>query len=116
VSIAEHIASTSVGSVEDFRGTVRHRRRKGTCPGDDADNAKAMEKGCRWQWRIGRAAQRTQETGGGLSYDMPSDSDDDDDDDDEDDDEDEGEGDMESGKAAVVGTTSTADEAMDEDE
>lgn len=60
------------------------------------------------------AAQRAQETGGGLSYDMPSDSDDDDEDD-EDDGEDDG-GDVESGKAAVVGTTSTADEAMDEDE
>jgi crooked neck len=57
------------------------------------------------------AAQRTQETGGGLSYDMPSDSDDDDDDDDE-----EGEGEGAGGEAAVVGTTSTADEAMDEDE
>jgi crooked neck len=57
------------------------------------------------------AAQRTQETGGGLSYDMPSDSDDDDDDDEEEDD-----GEVEGGEAAVVGTTSLADEAMDEDE
>jgi crooked neck len=60
------------------------------------------------------AAQRTQETGGGLSYDMPSDSDDDEDD--EDDEDENEEGDVESGKIAVVGSTSTADEAMDEDE
>jgi hypothetical protein len=48
---------------------------------------------------------------------MPSDSDDDDDDDDDEDEDGEkdgGEGDI--AEAAVVGTTSAADEAMDEDE
>jgi crooked neck len=65
------------------------------------------------------AAQRTADVGGGLSYDMPSDSDDDDDDDDEgDEDKDKDEDEPEAGieEAAVVGTTSTADEAMDETE
>jgi hypothetical protein len=49
---------------------------------------------------------------------MPSDSDDDDDDDEEEDDKDEDEPEAEAGieEAAVVGTTSTADEAMDETE
>ena len=68
------------------------------------------------------AAQRTADVGGGLSYDMPSDSDDDDDDDDEEEDKDEdeplAEAEAEAGieEAAVVGTTSTADVAMDETE
>jgi len=68
------------------------------------------------------AAQRTADVGGGLSYDMPSDSDDDDDDDDEEEDKDEdepvAEAEAEAGieEAAVVGTASTADEAMDETE
>jgi crooked neck len=63
------------------------------------------------------AAQRTADVGGGLSYDMPSDSDDDDDDDEEEEkDEDEPEAEAGIEEAAVVGTTSTADEAMDETE
>lgn len=63
------------------------------------------------------AAQRTQEAGGGLSYDMPSDSDDDDDDeDDEEEEEGEGEGVKELGGDGVVAVGLAADEEMEQDE
>jgi crooked neck len=66
------------------------------------------------------AAQRTADVGGGLSYDMPSDSDDDDDEDEAEEDAEEdnpqAEAEASVAEAAVVGTTSTAGEAMDETE
>lgn len=67
------------------------------------------------------AAQRAQDagTGGGLSYDMPSDSDDDDDEDDDDEEEQEKEVDGDAGPTpgpGVVAVGLAADEEMEQDE